>query len=74
MRGRANRGLLARSRFSKRIRRLNFGRGLVVFVVVEEFIEVELLSEAVVVTNQRIEVKIELVGDREDPVLKELTI
>ena len=47
---------------------------LVVFVVVKVFVEVELLSEAVVITSQRIEVKIELVDDREDPVLKELTI
>jgi hypothetical protein len=42
--------------------------------MVEEFIDVEMLSEAVVVTTQMIEVKTEVVGDREDPVLKELII
>lgn len=65
-------GLQVSSRLSKRIRRVNLGRRLV--VVVEEVIEVEVVNDAVVVANQMIVVKIELVGDRGDPVLKELTI
>lgn len=65
-------GLQVSSRLSKRIRRVNLGRRLV--VVVEEVIEVEVVNAAVVVANQMIVVKIELVGDRGDPVLKEVTI
>ena len=65
-------GLQVSSRLSKRIRRVNLGRRLV--VVVEEVIEVEVVNAAVVVANQMIVVKIELVGDRGDPVLIEITI
>lgn len=72
IKGRAKLGLQASSRLSKRIRRLNLGRRLV--IVVKEVVEVEIVKGAVVVTNQMIKVKIEVVGDREDPVFKELTI
>jgi len=73
-RGRAKLGLQASSRLSKRIRRLNLGRRLVV-VLVEEVIDIEVVvKEVVVVANQIIMVKIEGVGDREDPVLKDETI
>ena len=65
-------GLQVSSRLSKRIRRVNLGRRLV--VLVEEVIEVEVVNDTVVVANQMIVVKIELVGDRGDPVLKEVTI
>jgi hypothetical protein len=51
---------------------VNLGRRLV--VVVEEVVEVEVVNAAVVVANQMIVVKIELVGDRGDPILKEVTI
>jgi uncharacterized protein (DUF2126 family) len=71
-RGRAKLGLLVRSLLSKRIRRLNLGRRLV--ILVDEVIEVEGVNAAVVVANQMIVVKIEGVGIREDPVLKESTI
>jgi len=69
IRGRAKLGLQVSSRLSKLIRRLNLGRGLV--VVVDEIIEGEVVSVAVVVTSQMIKVKMELVEDRGDPVLKE---
>jgi len=52
------------------IRRLNIGRGLVVFVVVEEVVDVEVVKDAVVVVSQMIKVKIECVGERLDPVVK----
>ena len=65
-------GLQVSSRLSKRIRRVNLGRRLV--VVVEEVVEVEVVNAAVVVVNQMIVVRIELVGDRGDPVLIEVTI
>jgi hypothetical protein len=75
MSGRAKLGLQASSRFSKRIRRLNLGRWLVVFVVVEELVDVEaVVSDAVVVEIQIIILKIEGVGDIEDPSLKEIII
>jgi len=41
-----------------------------VFVVVEEVVDVEVVNDAVVVVSQMIKVKIEVVGEREDPVLK----
>ncbi len=69
LRGRAKLGLQASSRLSKLIRRLNFGRSVI--VVDEELIDVEVVSEAVVVASHMIKVKIELVDDRGDPVLKE---
>jgi len=74
IRGRAKLGLQASSRLSKRIRRLNLGRRLCDFVVVEEIVDVEVVKDAVVVASHMIIVKIEGVGDREDPVLKDKTI
>ena len=64
-------GLQASSRLSKLIRRLYLIRGL---VVVEEVVKVEAVKFAVVVANHIIKVRIEGVGEREDPVLKELLI
>jgi len=67
-------GLQASSRLSKRIRRLNLGRD-VVPVIVEELIEVEVVvKEAVVVTIHMIKVKIDVVGEREEPVVKDEVI
>jgi len=43
-------------------------------VMVEEVVDVEVINELGVVANQMIVFKIEGVGDREDPVLKELMI
>lgn len=63
-------GLQANIRFSMRIRRLNIGRWLVVLVLVEKIVEVEVVKDTVVVVSQMIKVKIEGVGEREDPVLK----
>jgi len=67
-RGRAKLGLQVSSLLSKRIRRLNLGRRLV--ILVDEVIKVEGVNAAVVVANQMIVVKIEGVGKRQDPVLK----
>jgi hypothetical protein len=74
MRGRAKWGLQASSLFNKRTRRLNLGRELVWLVVVEELIDVKIVNGAVVVESHMIIVKIEVVGDREDPVLSEVAI
>jgi len=71
MRGRAKLGLQASSRLSKRIRRLNLGRRL---FVVDEVEEVEVVNGAVVVASHMIKVKIEGVGNREDPVFIEMKI
>jgi len=65
-------GLQVNSRLSKRIRRVNLGRGLV--VVVEEVVEGEFVKDAVVVVSHMIVVKMELAGDRGDLVLKEVII
>lgn len=62
IRGRAKWGLQASSLLSKRIRRLNLGRRLV--VVVEELIELVVVKDDVVVVIQIIEEMIELVGGR----------
>jgi len=70
IRGRAKLGLQASSLLSKRIRRLNLGRRLV--VVVEELIEVVVFKDAVVVVSHTIKEMIELVDGREDPVLKDV--
>jgi len=74
IRGRAKLGLQASNLFNKRTRRLNLGRKLVWFVVVEELVDVEIVNGAVVVESQMIIVKIEVVGNSEDPVLREVTI
>jgi hypothetical protein len=66
--------LQASSLFNKRTRRLNLGRELVWLVVVEELIDVKIVNGAVVVESHMIIVKIEVVGDREDPVLSEVAI
>jgi hypothetical protein len=74
MRGRAKSGLQASSLFSKLTRRLNLRRELVWLVVVEELVDVEIVNGAVVVESHMIIVKIEGVGDSEDPVLSEVMI
>jgi hypothetical protein len=74
IRGRAKSGLLASSLFSKLTRRLNLRRELVWLVVVEELVDVEIVNGAVVVESHMIIVKIEGVGDSEDPVLSEVMI
>lgn len=71
LRGRAKLGLQASSRLSKQIRRLNLGCRLV--VVVDIFIEGE-VKVAVVVMSHIIKFRIELVGDKGEPVFNELTI
>lgn len=65
-------GLQASSRLSKQIRRLSLGRGLV--VVVDVFIEGEVVKDAFVVVSHIIKFRIELVGDSGEFVFKELTI
>jgi len=72
IRGRAKLGLQVRSLRNKRILRLNLGRWLV--FLVEEVVEVEVVNAAVVVASHMIKVKSEGVGDRIDPVFKEVTI
>jgi len=72
IKGRAKLGLQASSRLSRSIRRLNLGRELV--VLVEVVIEVEVFKSVVVVTNQMTKVMTEGLGDREDPVVKEVII
>lgn len=77
IKGRANWGLQVSSLLNKFILRLNLGRdtGLRAFIVVdEEVVDIEVISEVGVVTNHMIIFKIEVVGDREDPVLKEFVI
>jgi hypothetical protein len=76
LRGRANWGLQDSSRLSRFILKLNLGVRDVrdVVVGVEVVVDVELLSEVVVVASHMIIVKIELVGCRDDPVVKELRI
>jgi hypothetical protein len=46
----------------------------VLLVVVEELVDVEIVKGAVVVESHMIIVKIEGVGDREDPILSEVII
>jgi len=45
-----------------------------VVLVVEELVDIEVVKDAVVVVSHMIVVKIEGVGNREDPVLKEVEI
>jgi hypothetical protein len=74
MRGRAKLGLQASSLFSRLTLRLYLGRERVLLVVVEELVDVEVVSAAVVVESHMIIVKVEGVGHSEDPVLSEVTI
>jgi hypothetical protein len=77
IKGRANWGLQASSLLNRFNLRLNLGRdaGLRALVVVdEEVVDVEVVSEVGVVASHMIKFKTEAVGDREDPILKELMI
>lgn len=73
IKGRAKSGLQASSLFSKLTLRLYLGRERVL-VVVEELVDVEVVSSAVVVESHMIVVKIEVVGHSEDPALSEKMI
>ena len=76
IKGRANWGLQASSLLNRFILRLNLGRDArlrTLVVVDEEVVDVE-VSELGVVASQIIIFKIEVVGEREDPVLKECMI
>ena len=71
IRGRAKLGLQASSRLSKLVRTLNFSRRR---FVIEEVTQYEFVKDTVVVAIHMIKLRMEGVGERGDPLFKEVII